>query len=93
MILMFWLINFIIYFTSLKYITNESCVKLVKYFRRTHVGQLQYLFYKKIKFYTTEMYEHILGCVVIHQMLVEANATCKKFCRRIKWRNIQLALE
>jgi len=36
----------------------------------------------------TEIYEPTLGCVVIYQMLVEANATCEKLCRKIKWRNI-----
>jgi hypothetical protein len=38
------------------------------------------MFYKnKIKSYITGIYDPILGRIVMHQVLVEANATCEEF--------------
>ena len=84
--------NFIVYFNSLKNATSQICVKLVKYFKRTHLGQLQYLFYKKKNIKNKILYK---GNVRIYSWMRcsaadawEANATCEKLCRRVKWRNI-----
>lgn len=32
-----------LYFTAFKYVNSQICVKLAKYLRRAHVGQLQEL--------------------------------------------------